>query len=96
MEHEDARRGRRQKMEERYEIRYGKYGAYFYDTDEGQDVTLEQVKHVMNDKDTGYTAGLERAISISNIEYKWFHADGKLACARIIDKLDNELLKLED
>lgn len=83
-------------MEERYEIRYGEYGAYFYDIDEDRDVTLEQVKHVMNDKDSGYRAGLEMAIRISNVEYKYFNDDGKLACARVTDKIDSEILLLED
>lgn len=42
---------------ERYEIKYGKYGAYFYDKEKEHDMTLEEVRnklnllHLMGDKD---------------------------------------------
>ena len=35
-------------MGERYEIRYGKWGAYFYDNRTKKDMPLEEVLSVMN------------------------------------------------
>ena len=36
--------------EKRYDICYGKYGAYFYDCIRGNDLNLYQVKHLLNRK----------------------------------------------
>ncbi len=33
---------------DRYEIKYGKFGAYFYDKDENTDMTLKDVLEKLN------------------------------------------------
>ena len=49
-------------LKERYIIRLGKFGAYFYDINTKQDMTLEDVIHTMNNlytilTDEGYLVG---------------------------------------
>ena len=35
-------------MSDRYEIRYGKWGAYFYDTEQERPLTLQDVGDLLN------------------------------------------------
>ena len=38
----------REDRNDRYIIKYGKFGAYFYDVDKKEDMTLEKVSGILN------------------------------------------------
>jgi len=78
-------------MYKRYDLKYGKFGAYFFDSDEGVDLSLEDALGAMNDKNAGYAAGLQEAIDIGKRELKYFNKDGVLATTRINDKIDSRI-----
>ena len=43
-------------MSNRYEIRHGKWGAYFHDDSVGEDMPLEMVRDRLNAGDTKYVS----------------------------------------
>jgi hypothetical protein len=64
-------------MSERFEIRYGKFGAYFYDAISQRDVTLEEAKRMMNLYEASRSkSGEIKEITIKGdtVKVKW---DGK-------------------